>query len=263
MPQPPAYRCDVQKTTRTGPWRGPARAVLLLVGAVLTANAVWLAFTANLTVGTAMTALVGLGCLAWGALFPRHGRRWISALALLVVAGLVGLSAFLASVGVRNNADYHEDAVIVLGAAVHGDELSNTLVGRLDTALAYHQRNPGAVIVVSGGQGPQENLPEATAMRQYLLDHGVGADDILTEGRATSTEENFAFAKALLDARLPAGYTVTFVTDEFHVYRAGRIAAAEGLDATHVSSRTPWYFWPANYLREDLAVLMLWVTSGL
>ena len=248
--------------TRTSRWRTFARAALLVLGAALAANAVWLAVTANLTVGTAMTALVGLGCLAWGAWFPRYGRRWISAVALGIVAALVALSAFLASVGVRDTADYHEDALIVLGAAVHGDDLSRTLIGRLDAALAYHERNPGALIVVSGGQGPQENLPEATAMRQYLLAHGIAAGDILAEDRATSTEENFAFSKALLDARLPTGYTVTYVTDEFHVYRAGRIADAAGLDATHLSSRTPWYFWPANYLREDLAVLMLWVTSG-
>lgn len=248
------------QTTRNSRWRGIARVLLLVVGAALTANAVWLAFTANLTVGTAMTALVGLGCLAWGVWLPRG--RWITMVAALLALALVALSAFLAFVGVEDDARHDETAVVVLGAAVHGDELSNTLTGRLDTALAYHQRNPAALIVVTGGQGPQENLPEATAMRQYLLDHGVPAGDIVAEDRATSTEENFAFSKALLDARFPAGYTVVFITDEFHVYRAGRIAAAAGLDATHLASRTPWYFWPANYLREDLAVLALWVTSG-
>ena len=237
-----------------------SRALLLVAGAALTANAAWLSVTANLTLGTAMVALLGLGCLAGGIWFSRLTRhRLIGAVALLVVVVIVGLSSFLATYGTNDNALYDEDAVVVLGAAVHGRELSNTLVGRLDAALAYHQRNPSALIVVSGGQGLQEEIPEAVAMRQYLLDHGVSDDRIIVEDRSTSTEENFANSRALLGQRLPSGYRIAFVTDEFHVYRAGRIAASTGLAATHVSSRTPWYFWPANYLRESVAIGLNWV----
>ena len=238
----------------------PARALLLLAGAAFTANAAWLAVTANLTLGTAMVALLGLGCLACGVWFSRLTRhRVIGAVALLVAVSVVGLSSFLATFGANDNARYDEDAVVVLGAAVHGRELSNTLIGRLDAALAYHRRNPSALVVVSGGQGPQEELPEAVAMRQYLLDHGVADDRIVVEDRSTSTEENFASTRQLLDQRLAPGYRVAFVTDEFHVYRAGRIAASAGFAATHVSSRKPWYFWPANYLRESVAVLLNWL----
>ena len=234
-----------------------ARTLLLVAGVAFTANAAWLAVTANLTLGTAMVALLGLGCLASGIWFTRLTRhRVIGVVALLVVVVIVGLSSFLANHGTNDNALYDEDAVVVLGAAVHGRELSNTLVGRLDTALAYHRRNPEALIVVSGGQGPQEDLPEAVAMRQYLLDHGVPDAGIVVEDRSTSTEENFANSRVLLDRLLPSGYSVAFVTDEFHVYRAGRIAASAGLPATHVSSRTPWYFWPSNYLRESVAVVL-------
>lgn len=238
------------------------RTLLLVLGAALTANAAWLALTANLTVGTGATALLGLGLLAWGGWFPRLRRvRWLTAVAVLVALLVVPLSAFLAVVGTADDVRHDEDAVIVLGAAVHGSELSRTLAGRLDRAVDYHARNPRALLVVTGGQGPQEDLPEAVAMRDYLRARGVPDDLIVVEDRATSTEENFTFSRALLDARLPSGYRVAFVTDEFHVYRAGRIAAAAGLDATHASSRTPWYFWAANYLREDLLVLGLWATG--
>jgi len=237
-----------------------ARTLLLVAGAAFSANAAWLAVTANLTLGTALVALLGLGCLAggiWFARLPRH--RILTSAAAFVLAAVVGLSVFLTSYGNADNASYREDAVIVLGAAVHGRELSNTLVGRLAVAVAYHQRNPSALVVVSGGQGLQEDLPEGVAMRQYLLDHGVPDARIVVEDRSTSTEENFANTRVLLDRLLPAGYSVSFVTDEFHVYRAGRIAASAGLPATHVSSRTPWYFWPANYLRESVAVVLNWL----
>lgn len=195
--------------------------------------------------------------LAWGIWLPwLRGVRTLSVVAVLLALGVLGLSSFLAVHGSVDTADDDADAVVVLGAAVHGRELSRTLVGRLDTALAYHQRNPRAVIVVSGGQGPQEEVPEAVAMRDYLVSRGVTADAVVLEDRSTSTEENFAFSKVLLDQRFDDDYRVVFVTDEFHVYRAGCIAERAGLAAQHVSSRTPWYFWPANYLRETVAVVM-------
>jgi len=93
-------------------------------------------------------------------------------------------------------------------------------------------------------------------MRDYLVSRGVTADAVVLEDRSTSTEENFAFSKVLLDQRFDDDYRVVFVTDEFHVYRAGCTAERAGLAAQHVSSRTPWYFWPANYLRETVAVVM-------
>lgn len=236
--------------------------LLIVLGSVLAANAVWLALTANLTVGTAMAGLAALGFITWGVWLPQLSRRRLfNAAAILVCLAVVGLSGFLAAFGTNDDARYDEDAVIVLGAAVHGRELSRTLTSRLDVAFAYHQENPRALLVVSGGQGPQEDLPEAVAMQQYLLGRGVPAASIVVEDRSTSTEENFAFSKALLDQRLPEGYTVAFVTNEFHVYRAGLIAAATGLTARHVASRTPWYFWPTNYLRENLAVLTMWLTG--
>jgi uncharacterized SAM-binding protein YcdF (DUF218 family) len=234
--------------------------LLLVLGVAFFANAAWLFATANRTLGTAMVGLLGLSLTACGIWFARlRHHRAIAAAALLVVVAITGLSSFLASYGSVDNARYDENAVIVLGAAVHGRDLSNTLAGRLAVAVGYHQRSRSALIVVSGGQGPQEDIPEAVAMRQYLLDHGVPDDHIIVEDRSTSTEENFVNSRGLLDQRLTPGYKVAFITDEFHVYRAERIAQAAGLASTHLSSRTPWYFWAANYLRETVAVVLNWL----
>jgi uncharacterized SAM-binding protein YcdF (DUF218 family) len=232
------------------------RWVLGLAGLAFLANAAWLALTRNLNLGMALVAAVGLALLAWGVWLERLSRMlWLTLTCGVAAAGVIVVSVFLAVYGSIDTATGDEDAVIVLGAAVHGSEPSNTLVGRLDAALAYHQRNPSALIVVSGGQGFQEDLPEGVAMRDYLVAHGVPDAEVLVEDRASSTVENFAFSKALLDARLAPGYRVVFVTDDFHVFRAGRIAAAAGLDATHVASSTSAYFWASNYLRETVAVV--------
>jgi uncharacterized SAM-binding protein YcdF (DUF218 family) len=241
-------------------WTVP-RVLLLVVGAAVAANAAWLAITANFTIGTAAAALLGLVLLAWGLWYRRVGPvLTVAVLAVLVAFG--ALAGFLAAFGNQPTASYDEDAVIVLGAAVHGSELSKTLSGRLDTAMAYYARNPKALIVVSGGQGLQEDLPEGVAMGRYLISQGVPAANVVVEDRATSTEENFAFSKALLDRRLAPGYRVVVISDEFHLYRASRLAAAAGLDATWIGRATPWYFWTANYLREDLMVAKLWITGS-
>jgi uncharacterized SAM-binding protein YcdF (DUF218 family) len=242
-------------------WRIVIRVLLVAAGALLGANAVWLALTANLTIGTAATAILGLGLVAWGWWLPQMAKA-VSMSAAAALAAIVGLSVFLGVVGSASNVGYDEDAVIVLGAAVHGSEMSVTLTGRLDVALAYHHRNPTALIVVTGGQGPQEDVAEAVVMRQYLLEHGVSDSLILVDDQATSTEENFANSRVLLDARLAPGYRVAFITDEFHVYRAGQDAAAAGFSATHLSRSSAWYFWPTNYLREELMVGKLWLTGS-
>lgn len=240
-----------------------ARAALIVVGAAVMSNAFWLALTANITLGTGLVALTGSAFVGWGIWLPRLSRHSVvTGLSVVVLAAVVGLSSFLAIYGSSDDADPHAEAVIVLGAAVHGDELSRTLQGRLDAALAYYRVNPSALIAVSGGQGFQENLPEAVAMQRYLVEHGVPSGQILVEDRATSTQENFAFSQALLDQRLSARYKVVVVTDDFHVYRATRLAVADGLRVTHVSHSTPWYFLAADYLREDVMVLRLWLTGS-
>lgn len=236
-----------------------ARTLLVGLGLLVLANAIWLAVTANRNLGMALAALLGVGLLAWGVRFDQFARhRVLQALAIGVLVGAVGMSSFLAIYGERDDATYTEDAIVVLGAAVHGRELSNTLASRLDAAADYHARNPTALIVVSGGQGPQEDVTEASAMREYLIARGLPPSAIVEENRSTSTEENFAFSKQILDARLAPGYRVAYVTNEFHVYRAGRIARSAGMIATHTHSSTPWYFWPTSYLRECLAVGASW-----
>lgn len=64
---------------------------------------------------------------------------------------------------------------------------------------------PTGLIIVSGGQGNQEREAESHVMRDYLLSRGIPAEAILGEDRSTSTVANFAFSKALLDARIPSG----------------------------------------------------------
>ena len=168
----------------------------------------------------------------------------------------VAIVSFIAVYGQYDNADYNEDAVIVLGAGINGDKVTYPLKVRLDKAMEYHKLNPDAVIVVTGGQGFQETVTEAYAMEKYLVQNGVEPSKIIKEEKATSTNENMRFSKKLLkeDSK------VVVITNNFHIYRAVSIAKLEGLDnVTHIHAGLQWYNIVPCYIRECLAVLKMWV----
>jgi len=171
----------------------------------------------------------------------------------------MGVIIFIAVVGNIDTATFEEDAVIILGAGIRGDMISLPLAYRLNKGIEYINKNPNAVIVVTGGQGPQESITEALAMEKYLISKGIPKNKIIKEEKATSTYENFKFSKLLLDDYFKKPYKVTYITNDFHIYRAGQLAKIAGIDATSYGAELQWYAVPTTYLREFLAVLKLWV----
>ncbi|MCL1808970.1 MAG: YdcF family protein [Clostridiales bacterium] len=156
--------------------------------------------------------------------------------------------------------DGEKDAIIVLGAGLRGDSVSLTLAKRLDKAIEYYCENPSVLIVVSGGQGRDELVSEAFAMKQYLVQRGVDADSVLLEDKSTSTEENFRFSKELLDGWFGGeAYASAYVTNSFHCYRAGKFAEKAGLDTDFMPAATPFYLAPAYCARDYLGVAYLFV----
>jgi hypothetical protein len=79
-----------------------------------------------------------VGILAYGVSWHRLNRKkWLRGAAIGVCSLLVLFSGFLAVYGSQDNARYDEDAVIILGAAVRGEEASLSLARRLDKAEEY------------------------------------------------------------------------------------------------------------------------------
>lgn len=169
---------------------------------------------------------------------------------------VVALSCSLIIYGKGDSVTYNEDAVIVLGAAVHGKTPGLTLKKRLDAAVKYHSENPDALIIVSGGKGFQEDIPEAEAMQSYLIENGVDRNKIIKEESATDTYENFLFSKALADRNFNGDYTVAYITNEYHIFRSRLCAEKVGIKgATHLHSNTPVSYLISGTLREFLAVM--------
>ncbi len=239
------------------------RYICLALGTLLLLSGVLYTVKSNFTVGTGLAYALGIALLAYGVFHNELSGllpAWLKALCLF---GLVFTAVFAVSVyicGADDTVTYKEDAVIVLGAGIKGEKIGNNLQNRLDTALEYHKKNPNAVIVVSGGKGPYEDITEALAMERYLLQNGVPQEKIIKEERSTSTEENFAFSKEVLDSHFENGYTAAYITNGFHIYRAGCMGEAQGIEGlTHLSAETPWYTVIPNGLREMLAILKMWI----
>ena len=153
-----------------------------------------------------------------------------------------------------------KDYILILGCRFRADgSLPPLLRGRVDRAIDFWRGERAAsgrmaVLIPSGGQGPDESMPEAEAMRRYLLARGVPEEAIRVEDRSRNTFENMAFSKALIEAEKP-GARVAYVTTNYHEFRSGVWAALAGLPAEGVGSRTKWWFWPNAFMRECAGLL--------
>lgn len=239
------------------------KAVLSVLGAAVLINGIVLVFTTNLNIGNLLTVALGTVIILFSALSKEKLSeipKLIKATLIIAVALAAGFSGFLLTYGINDTVNYTEDSVIVLGAGIHGEHISRILRERLDTAVEYYNKNTGAIIVVSGGQGPQEEITEALAMERYLIDKGVPQSSIIKEEKASSTFENFKNSKQLLDEFFDKEYSTAFITNEYHVYRAERIAKKGGLENTaHLHSSTQWHSVLPGTLRECLAVIKFYI----
>lgn len=147
------------------------------------------------------------------------------------------------------------DYVIVLGTGLKGSELSATLKDRLDASLPYIHVNPQIPVIVSGGQGPGEDIPEAVAMERYLVRNGISKEQIIVERRSTTTKENLLFSQALLQEKGALRTKIMIVTSDFHMYRSKLLAERIGFEPYGISSDSPAHLKPTNMIREFLAMV--------
>ena len=183
--------------------------------------------------------------------FPRV-RMAVCAVCLVGLLAVGALSALIGTAAVMTPPAALDD-IVVLGAGLRPDGTpSEALRYRLDAALAYLEENPETDCIVSGGQGFGEVRTEADAMADYLTEHGLEEGRITREERSSTTAENVRFSSELLEP----GAEVGIVTNDFHLYRALRIAEKNGLPGAHglAAPSNPLYL-PQAMLRECAAVV--------
>ena len=153
--------------------------------------------------------------------------------------------------------------VIVLGAGINGSTPSLSLRDRLDAAYNYLVAYPETICIVSGGQGPGEDLTEALCMFKDLTARGIAPERIWMEDKSTSTRENIAFSLALIEEKTGRRPTEAGVlSSEYHMYRAKLVAREQGLEATEIPAKTSWVSLRINYFLREIVAVWYYVLLG-
>lgn len=180
---------------------------------------------------------------------------------LTFMAAIVGVLIFFDGViflfGVNKNNE-KSDVVMVLGAGLNGDQISAMLKTRLDGAIKYAKQGTGEeLIIVSGGQGSDEKISEAEAMRRYLVKNGISNNRIVMEDKSTSTFENFKFSKDIIEkstGKYIEDLDIKVFTNTFHCMRSYFLSQRLRYgEVSTYGTRTPLYLAPVYYIREIAA----------
>ena len=156
---------------------------------------------------------------------------------------------------------YDKDFVIILGSKINKDgTLPPLLRGRCDKAIdfgnkQYEKTKKKIVYIPSGGQGNDEVMAEALAIKNYLMEKGIKEKQILIEDKSKNTIENMRFSKNKID-QINKEAKISFSTTNYHVFRSGVIANREGLECEGMGSKTKWYFYTNALIREFIANLV-------
>lgn len=237
--------------------------ISMVIGIILCIFSLIVSLLTNFNTGNLLSLSFGMVFIFIGHFWDKFEKNKIMTLlkigTCLYMGFFIFMSGFIFINSKANETNFTDDALIVLGCALHGEKPSPTLYRRLEKAVIYAENNKKALIVVSGGQGPQESITEAEAMKRYLVKNGIDENRIILEDKSTSTYENFKFSKAILDKSFDRNYTVCYITSDFHSYRANSLAKINGLETLSFNCSTDIYSFIPLYLRECLAIIKLWI----
>ena len=114
---------------------------------------------------------------------------WVSCLLLFVAVIAMSVYIYIAVKILRHfhdMADNDPDYLIILGCHVSEDGPCVSLRYRLNAAGDYMRHNKKVKAVLSGGQGLDEPVSEAEAMRDYLVEHYYSEENLTDNNRKSA-----------------------------------------------------------------------------
>ncbi|GAB6108187.1 YdcF family protein [Fusibacter bizertensis] len=152
--------------------------------------------------------------------------------------------------------DVKYDFIVIMGDAIHGKEIPVRLANRLDKGIEVYFKDP-VTIIVTGGKGPGEEIPESEAMRAYLIKAGIPQSDIITERESDSTQQNISNVLAIITYTFEKNTkpNILIVSSDYHLFRIKFLALDAGLKFDTISSETPRNVFLKAFVREWFGII--------
>lgn len=230
--------------------------ILLLLGAVL------LAIPYHMQMTGLVLVLLGLVMVGSWLLWRRPTRKkqtLISVQAILASSGVICLMAAMNIITTSGQPDWNRaeqaDYAVVLGANVKTDGTASRIMRqRLRAAMEFMEKNPDAMVILSGGKGDDEPISEAECMYQTIVEMGADPSRLLMEEGSFDTRDNLMLSWDIIESRGGTEKAVAVITSEFHQRRAAYIGDTLGIKTCAVPAHTDQWFYRVNYtLREVFA----------
>jgi len=237
---------------------------ILIIIYVIFLSLLWKRYFINIFAGTiALLFIIAVIKSDKLLMIARKFPKWIRISCKVILC--VFVASFLIVEGIilshmRGKASVNEtEYIVILGCQVNGSLASLPLLRRGFNAVNYLKRHENVKAVITGGQGPREDITEAEAMRRLLAENDIGEDRILIEDKSRSTIENLKFADELYDLH---DKNIVIVTSDYHIFRSLSIAKKLGYkNAAGLAARSQASVLPAYLLREYMAVMFYALTG--
>lgn len=161
---------------------------------------------------------------------------------------------------------YKVDYIIILGAGLNKDKVTPLLAARINRGIQLYAKQVAKyhhhpTIILSGGQGFDEEISEAQAMKNYIDQQNYQVNTIYLEDKSTNTRENLLFSERIASSNDQiTGLTnknVVIATNNYHLLRAGKLAKQLDIKARGVGAKTRLYYLPTGFIREYIGYLVM------
>lgn len=224
--------------------------LLIIISIVLT-------ILSGFSINNSLCFVLGISFYTVGKIYLKLNRinQFLVNICILSGFSLAGFLCYQIYTNANDTSTFNEDIAIVLGSGIDGKEPTEMLKERLNKTIEYAEKNPNAIIIVSGGQGPDEEISEAEAMKRYLVKNNISKNRIIKEDKSRNTYENIKNSKEIIQNMNINNDSIVIISSKFHLYRAIKICETNDIKANKIGANILWYTLPGAMLRENISIL--------
>ena len=139
------------------------------------------------------------------------------------------------------------DYIVVLGAGIRRGKPSPMLEDRLKTGISLYNNDISNKILITGDH-MNDDYDEVTVMKNYLLEHGIPEEDIITDNYGIYTYDSIYRVKNVYKSN-----KVVIVSQRYHLYRALFLSDNLDLESYGVEADLRYYY--GQWYREIREIL--------